>query len=59
MIIAILNGIALYWLNYFLNVKFKISSQVQMLYEYIIQWGLLYVTVYQVMFDNFLSILKK
>ncbi|MBF0701918.1 hypothetical protein [Ligilactobacillus murinus] len=59
MIIAILNGIGLYWLNHFLNVKFKISSQVQMLYEYIIQWGLLYVTVYQVMFDNFLSILKK
>ncbi|MBX9011968.1 hypothetical protein HCG60_02820 [Ligilactobacillus murinus] len=55
MIIAILNGIGLYWLNHFLNVKFKISSQVQMLYEYIIQWGLLYVTVYQVMFDNFLS----
>ncbi|WP_456264533.1 SA1002 family membrane protein [Ligilactobacillus murinus] len=58
LIIAILNGIVLYWLNHFLNAKLKISSQVQMLYEYIIQWGLLYVTVYQVMFDNFLSILK-
>ncbi|WP_440137597.1 SA1002 family membrane protein [Ligilactobacillus murinus] len=58
LIIAILNEIVLYWLNHFLNAKLKISSQVQMLYEYIIQWGLIYVTVYQVMFDNFLSILK-
>lgn len=58
LIIAILNGIILYWLNRFLNVKFRISSQVQVLCEYIIQWGLIYVTVYQVMFDNFLSILK-
>lgn len=58
LIIAILNGIGLYWLNHFLNVKFKISSQVQVLCEYIIQWGLIYMTIYQVMFDNFLSILK-
>lgn len=58
LVIAIINGIILYWLNRFLNVKFKISSQVQVLSEYMIQWGLIYVTVYQVMFDNFLSVLK-
>ena len=56
LVIAIINGIILYWLNRFLNVKFKISAQVQVLCEYMIQWGLIYVTVYQVMFDNFLSV---
>ena len=40
LVIAIINGIILYWLNRFLNVKFKISSQVQVLSEYMIQWGL-------------------
>lgn len=30
----------------------------QVLCEYIIQWGLIYMTIYQVMFDNFLSVLK-
>ncbi len=53
LIIAIINGIILYWLNHFLDAKFKISTQVQILCEYMIQWGLIYVTVYQVVFDNF------
>ena len=59
LIIAIINGIILYWLNHFLDAKFKISTQVQILCEYMIQWGLIYVAVYQVVFDNFLGALKK
>lgn len=58
LLIAIINGIVLYWLNMWLIPKFNITNQVQTLCEYIIQWSLIYITVYQVIFDNFIGTLK-
>lgn len=59
LLVAILNGLLLYWLNRWLLPTFKLNRQVQVLCEYIIQWGLIYITVYQVIFDNLVTTLKE
>ncbi|MGT2888412.1 hypothetical protein N1495_01505 [Streptococcus didelphis] len=58
LLIAVMNGFILYWLNRLVIPKFKITDQVQTLCEYIIQWSLIYITVYQVMFDNLINSFK-
>lgn len=55
LLIAIIDGVIIYWLNRWLIPKLKISHQVQTLCEYIIQWALIYMTVYQVVFDNLIN----
>lgn len=55
LLIAVANGILLYWFNVWAMTKFKIEKEVQTLCEYIIQWSLIYITVYQVVFDNVVS----
>lgn len=52
LIIAIINGIIIYWIMRFLIYKFKIEIQVITICEYIIQWSLIYITIYQVIFEN-------
>lgn len=58
LLLAVMNGFILYWMNRWLFPKFSISNQVQTLCEYIIQWLLIYVTVYQDLFNNLDSFLK-
>lgn len=50
--LAVLVGILLYWLQVWLFPKCRISLRVLNLSEYIIQWGLIYITGYQVLFDS-------
>lgn len=50
--IAIINGILLYWIIRFVVPKLKINDRTIALSEYIIQWSLIYITIYQVIFDN-------
>ncbi|MDD6920201.1 MAG: hypothetical protein PUI85_03220 [Eubacteriales bacterium] len=50
--IAIINGIIVYWIIRLVVPKLKINDRVIMLSEYIIQWSLIYITIYQVIFDN-------
>ncbi|GAA3628813.1 hypothetical protein GCM10022297_04410 [Lactobacillus hamsteri] len=51
-IFVVLSGILLYW-GMRLAAKFlKFSTTVLTLIEYYIQWGLIYVTVYQAIFSN-------
>ncbi len=52
LIVAILLGVGLFWLYYFLIGKLKIKKIVMALSEYIVQWGLIYATIYQIIFDN-------
>lgn len=52
LIIAIINGIIIYWIIRAIIYKFKIEIQVITLCEYIIQWSLIYITIYQVIFEN-------
>lgn len=58
LLIAVINGFILYWINSYILLRFKINSTVQTLCEYIIQWSLIYVTVYQVVFDNLVTTLN-
>ncbi|MCU9534119.1 hypothetical protein [Streptococcus sp. CSL10205-OR2] len=50
--IAIISGIILYWIGVWLIPKLKIPMSVIVLSEYIIQWSLIYITVYQITFDS-------
>lgn len=50
--IAVINGIIIYWINRWAFKVLKINDQVVTLCEYIIQWSLIYITVYQVVFDT-------
>lgn len=52
LLVAVIVGFILYFINMWLFKKLKISNTAQTLSEYIIQWGLIYATVYQVIFDN-------
>lgn len=52
---AIVVALLLYYLNQVLVKKIKLDNRVLTLAEYIIQWGLIYITIYQVIFDNFIS----
>lgn len=56
--VALFNGIVLYWINRILIKKFSISNQVLTLCEYVIQWTLIYITIYQVIFDNLVSTIE-
>ena len=58
LLIAVINGFLIYWVNVLLMSKFKINHSVQILCEYIIQWSLIYITVYQVLFDNLVTFIK-
>lgn len=58
LLLAVMNGFILYWINRWFFPTFSISNQVQTLCEYIIQWLLIYVTVYQDLFNNLNSFLK-
>lgn len=51
-LIAITDGVILYWINRLLFRKKPISNKIYTIIEYIIQWSLIYITVYQVIFDN-------
>lgn len=55
LLVALINGLILYWINVFVIARFTIDVQVLTLCEYIIQWSLIYVTVYQVVFDNLIT----
>lgn len=57
LLIAVLNGIFLYWLNRVTFPKTGINNSIQTFCEYIIQWGLIYITIYQVIFDNLSNVL--
>lgn len=52
---AIIVGLLLYHLNQRLAKKHQLDNTVLTLAEYIIQWGLIYITIYQVIFDHFIS----
>lgn len=52
LLIAFIDGIFLYWIADFVFRKIKVQIQVFTLSEYIIQWSLIYITVYQVIYDN-------
>lgn len=58
LLIAIIDGIIISWFNRWLIPKFNVTLQVQTLCEYIIQWSLIYITVYQVIFDNIVKSAK-
>lgn len=58
LLIAIIDGIIISWFNRWFIPKFNITLQVQTLCEYIIQWSLIYITVYQVIFDNIVKSAK-
>lgn len=58
LLLAVINGFILYWINRWFFPQFFISNQVQTLCEYIIQWLLIYVTVYQDLFNNLTSLLQ-
>ncbi|GAA0068226.1 hypothetical protein UT300002_30090 [Clostridium perfringens] len=51
-LIILINGIIIYWIIRAIIYKFKIEIQVITLCEYIIQWSLIYITIYQVIFEN-------
>lgn len=53
--IALLNGLLLYWLQELTYDRLGVNQQVLTLGEYIIQWSLIYITVYQVLFDSLFS----
>lgn len=55
---AVLNGILLYWVNRLIMSKWPLSPQVYTLCEYIIQWALIYITLYQVIFDGIVTSIK-
>ncbi|MGT2771977.1 SA1002 family membrane protein [Streptococcus marimammalium] len=50
--IAIISGIILYWIGVWVIPKLKIPMSVIVLSEYIIQWSLIYITIYQITFDS-------
>lgn len=58
LLIAVIDGFIIYWWNRIFIPKLKVSHQVQTLGEYIIQWSLIYITVYQVIFDNFIATIQ-
>lgn len=58
LLVAVVNGIILYWFNVWMMMKFNVDNRVQTLCEYIIQWSLIYITIYQVIFDNLISSIK-
>lgn len=49
--VAVIDGFILYWINRFLIPKFSIGKLTQTLSEYIIQWSLIYITIYQIVFE--------
>lgn len=54
LLIAFVNGLLLYGLQCIFFKKIKVETRVLTLMEYIIQWSLIYITVYQVLYDNIL-----
>ncbi|MGX7025444.1 SA1002 family membrane protein [Vagococcus hydrophili] len=52
---AILSGLLSYYLLRWATVKFKLSMSVFTLIEYYIQWSLIYITMYQLVFDKFIQ----
>lgn len=55
LVIAVIDGLLLYWIKRYLSRKIPFSLQVLTLAEYVIQWSLIYITVYQVLFDSLFS----
>lgn len=55
LLFAVLVGIVLYWGQEWVHSKFKTTNQLLTMCEYMIQWGLIYITVYQVIFDSLFS----
>ena len=55
LIAILISAIILTWILDFLVEKLRIEVKVLTLCEYMIQWSLIYVTVYQVVFEKFLS----
>lgn len=55
LLVAVIDGIILYHISRIIFPKLNISNQVLTLCEYIIQWSLIYITIYQVLFDNILK----
>ena len=51
-IVLSLAGIGVYWILVGLSRKFDIEVKILTLVEYLIQWSLIYVTIYQVTIDN-------
>lgn len=58
LLVAVVDGIILYWFNTWMMIKYNVDNRVQTLCEYIIQWSLIYITIYQVIFDNLISSIK-
>ncbi|MBL3717262.1 hypothetical protein GHK52_10725 [Lactococcus garvieae] len=55
LLFAIINGYILYWINRWAFKAFSISKEIQTLCEYIIQWSLIYCTIYQILFDEIIK----
>ncbi len=51
----LLIGVLLYWIYRYLIKKLKIKKIVVSLSEYIVQWGLIYITIQQIVFDNYIK----
>ena len=57
-LIIVIAGILLFFNLQILNHFHRISGTTLTLIEYYIQWSLIYVTIYQILFDNLLKTLK-
>ncbi|WP_308555316.1 hypothetical protein [uncultured Lactobacillus sp.] len=51
-IMVVISGIVLYWDLKLFRKFFPLSNTVLTIIEYYIQWTLIYITIYQVIFDN-------
>lgn len=52
LLVAFVDGLLLYGIKCVLFKKITVDARVLTLSEYIIQWSLIYITVYQVLYDN-------
>lgn len=52
LLIAFVDGLLLYGITYAFFKRISVDKRIFTLSEYIIQWGLIYITVYQVMYDS-------
>ena len=50
-----LSGLVLFFILRFFCEKFRISNKVFMMMEYFIQWSLIYIALYQLIFDSLLK----
>lgn len=58
LLFAVINAFILYWINKWAFKKFNVHKDILTLCEYIIQWSLIYSTLYQILFDELIKTVK-